>query len=256
MGSHYTAIPYTFSLDYCGGFFNFPRATTQEQSSVYVDFVGNLSHLLERLHVGPSAVPIAEALFKRMSDPQLYYHTPVHVLAMLQFAVENQIALAWWEEIAIWFHDAVYVPRNKEFGVNEWASAKFMEAMMGPFIANHKLTLISMGIHYTAHHTDLEVPSKFNLLLDLDCAVFAFRDPGRAVANYCVKMEYEPICKDDEELMWGRINFLERLMAKGSLYRSRPFVPHEAKGRHYVLNLMDSLWEDLRIVRGEKPIGP
>ena len=160
---------------------------------------------------------IAESVYHRMIDTRLTYHNPVHILSMLQFAKIHGINLAWWEEIAIWFHDSVYVPGQQE-GKNEWASSKFMEAMMSPYVANDKLNIISSSIIYTAYHTHKNVPGKYHMILDLDLCCFAFDDPGRKVASHCVQAEYSHL--SENTLMKGRYEFLKDLLKKGHLYRT------------------------------------
>lgn len=239
-----TTIPYKFQYDYCNKFFNFARATNTERAMVEHDFIQNLSTLLKKLH-NPSALTIAETLFARMSDPKLFYHTPIHILAILQFASVHNIRLAWWEELAVWFHDSVYVP-NAKSGVNEWASSKFMEAMLGPFIANQRLTWIAMAIGYTSCHLSAGLPSQFDIILDLDLCSFLFEYPGRDLASNCVLLEFDSFPPNRIAVLKGRLEFMTKLVQRGCpLYRSRAFSPFLQEGTEFVLREIGRTRDDL-----------
>ena len=230
-------VPYDFSTDYCQGFFDLADCPAKNFNEARRDFCHNLIMLLRKLHV-ESAEPIAECLFTRMSDPILSYHTPIHILAGLQFARKNKIPLAWWEEVAFWFHDAVYVPGNG-VGANEWASSKFMEAMLGPYIKNDKLTKISMMIHYTGSSLATNVPSVYHVLLDLDLCNFLFDNPGEEMALYCVLKEYAPYYgNDDNKTGRACMSVLTSLLSSGAIYRSKIFEPFQEKAIAQILKFL------------------
>lgn len=211
-----TTVKYTFGWDYCSEFFNLAQANQNQCTQVADDFVINFAKLLRKLKV-TSDMAIAEAVYHRMVDTQLTYHNPVHILSIFQFAQQHNINLAWWEEIAIWFHNSVYVPGQPE-GQNEWASSKFMEAMMSPYVTNNKLNEISNSILHIAYHTHKEVPAKYHIILDLDLCAFAFENPGREITYHCVQAEYPHL--SENVIMKGRYEFLEKLMKKWFIFRT------------------------------------
>lgn len=230
----YTAVPYVFHHDYCGDFFNYSYVTGVKYETAERDFVRNFTRLLDRLHVTPS-YPVAESLVRRMSDRNLHFHTPVRILAMLQCATRMKIKLAWWEEVAIWFHNAIYVPgRNNED--NAWASAKFMEAMMSPYVANRKLTTIAIAIHYLGRSNCPSIPRQHQLLLDLGNCHFLFEQPGYKTAIHSEIEEMVGYCGRDN--VWDA--YKERLIeiiTKGSVFRTRIFESCEERATRQVLQL-------------------
>ena len=55
-------------------------------------FSANLRNLLKTLNISDAtATAIGNCLFERMADRNLHYHTPVHVLALLDFAQKRRI---------------------------------------------------------------------------------------------------------------------------------------------------------------------
>lgn len=67
---------------------------------------------------------VGDLLFESMSSSQLKYHTPAHILTIFDFAKNAKVELTFEEELAIWFHDAIYF-LNQKPGDNESASARF-----------------------------------------------------------------------------------------------------------------------------------
>lgn len=225
-----TTVPYDFNADYCAGFSDLSDNTESAWLILQQDFRHNLCRLLEALHVpASSAYCITESLFARMTDSALHYHTPIHILSIFQFVKEKKIRLAWWEEIALWFHDAIYVPGNGP-GANEWASSKFMEAMLCPYLSNVKLTQISMAIHHTAlaYHLSTNVPSKYHLLLDLDLCNYAFPNPGEENSFVALLHEYLSVYKNDETaLAKASQEFLSQALISHCLYRTKAMEPFQ-----------------------------
>lgn len=69
---------------------------------------------------------VADTLFASMNYERLKYHTPAHILTILDFAAQHNIELTKCEEYAIWFHDAIYF-LGRPHGENELASARFFK---------------------------------------------------------------------------------------------------------------------------------
>ena len=111
-----------------------------------------------------------EALIQAYSEPHRYYHTLVHIEAMLHH-FDNASSLAQYPEevaLAIWFHDAIYDPHSasNELDSAEWA-ARFMcaNSATSDFIARvHQLIMA------TLHDSDIESPDG-KLLVDIDLSI-------------------------------------------------------------------------------------
>jgi len=166
---------------------------------------------------------------------QLRYHTPVHVLSMFQFhkkildeGAGDVYDLTPAEQLAIWFHDSVYVPGAGE-GENEYNSVTFMNAMMQPFIKDKdQLAHASELIGETAYHMtnqelmkEEDTDNAWAVIMDLDLCSFCFEYEDFSRISGLVGKEYEGIYPP-EEYEAGRKKFFEQMLAKGFIYRT-PF---------------------------------
>jgi predicted metal-dependent HD superfamily phosphohydrolase len=167
-----------------------------------------------------TADAIANSLLARMSDRRLHYHTPVHVLSMFQYAKENKIPLEKHEELAIWFHDAIYIPGAVE-GQNEYESLAFMRSLLGSFIDNEELIKAGHIIKATAKHLEIDVDAACHKVMDLDLISFTF--PNQQLITDCIWKEHSHLCME-EKFHQGRKAFLKKLSDKGFIYRSEPFL--------------------------------
>jgi len=187
------------------------------------DFVGNLEGLLGENWRVPTSTgrAIAACLYERMSDQSLFYHTPLHVLSMLDFGRENGIVLRPWEELAVWFHDAIYEPAAQA-GRNEESSALFMRALLRSLVPDDVLDKAEAGILATARYEAENVEAEFEVILDLDLCRFAWDWENHRAASENIGREFVPIF-GEERYRAGRKAFLEKMLRRGSLYRSAVF---------------------------------
>jgi len=167
---------------------------------------------------------IADATFARMSDLSLHYHTPVHVLAIFDFAAKHGIKLQPWEELAIWFHDSVYDVNNIP-GDNERLSADFMYAMVRPYVKDAYDA--SAAIVQTSCHLEPTCPEKYAKILDLDMCGFATPRPLHKTITQAIFEEYHYCGATLTTFNEGRKKFLSKLLAKGPIYRTAAFAQFE-----------------------------
>jgi predicted metal-dependent HD superfamily phosphohydrolase len=174
-----------------------------------------------------TAWSIGESLFTRMLDRRLAYHTPVHILAIFDFAEMHKIELLNWEELALWFHDSVY-EATADKGVSELCSADFMKACMSPYLTCDKNCLdrdllndVYAGIRMTENHLEGIIPPKFHKILDLDLAGFAMKPESYKKTAVLLRKENSHV--SDEAFEIGRKKFLQKLLSKGFIYRSDMF---------------------------------
>ena len=201
-------------------FFDIRSLEIFEMTIVYKDFVDGLQAFLKSF-IGDGlpddrAGTIARTVVGSMSDPSLHYHTPVHVLSMFQFAEQNGLEIGCANELAVWFHDSIYVP-GKE-GQNEPCSGHFMKALLDPFLDEAISQKVDGIIQATAKHLE-EVSVDHMLIMDLDLCAFAFENQD--VVQQCVRDEYPDL--NDTEYAERRKAFLEALIAKGHVFRSAVF---------------------------------
>ena len=166
---------------------------------------------------------IARALWERMIDRRLHYHTPIHILSIFQFAEKEGITLEPWEELAIWFHDSVYIPQLP--GTSEELSAMFMRAMVAPAFSETELAEVQFAIETTANHLHPYTNPLYNKILDLDMISFSWLDQVNTI-NSCIRKEFDYV--NEETYNKGRKAFLTKLISKGFIYRSNEFKKYES----------------------------
>jgi predicted metal-dependent HD superfamily phosphohydrolase len=213
---------YTFSRDY----------TDFSQPSVNgcQDFIKNLTQLLVEFQCvdQKSAIVVANTLWERMNDSRLKYHTPIHVLSILQDfqnlsklkPVSFGFAFSHLPyHLAIWFHDAVYVIGAKK-GINEQASALFMESMLLPFFDLETIEETSHLIHVTAEFDNMNLGPKESLMMDLDILNFGWEPDKHEKASQCVAEEFGSIYSESD-YQKGRVKFLTALRNRGRIFRTQ-----------------------------------
>lgn len=197
------------------------------------DFLTQLGKLLYRLGIGRDrAHQIAGELWSRMSDRDRHYHTPVHVLSMLSCAERAGVELSVADELAVWFHDAIYQVGGPH-GANEDESAAWMEAML--LTAGADAAVVheaAEAIRWTAYHTQEQVPAQFHTLLDLDLWGLA-ADPS-TFTRQSVAVRAEMSHLDDEQYNRATVEFFRRLLQRPQIYRTTTFARFERVARDQV----------------------
>jgi len=179
------------------------------------------------------AVAIAQTLFHAMSDESLHYHTPIHVLSILEFANQNEIRLTTEQQLAIWFHDSVYVPQATN---NEARSALLMRALIGEC---QFLDKASEYIMATAKFGSEEpMPEDAELVMDLDLC--AFTDDVFVVYDKCIAAEFIPVF-GEVPYRQGRIQFFNKMLAKKKIFRTAFMSRFEDSARKVLTNAVNAL---------------
>ena len=136
-----------------------------------------------------TASSIAGALGRRYRERHRRYHNLAHVAAMLDFATEYSAALDDGTAVilAIWYHDAVYRPRQ---GHNEVASARLAQDELMEIITSSRLARVVRLILATERHEPPAGEPDAPLFLDFDLAILgAPPDEYRAYAR-AIRTEY------------------------------------------------------------------
>ena len=225
-------MQYKFTYPHIDNFCDFGKMT--DYSIIYTDFTGNLNNFLNQdLAINTHlSFCIARSLSARMSDPAIRYHTPFHICSMFQFYQEkimplngNVPFLSLAQQLAIWFHDAIYVVKSGS-PRNERNSVKFMESLLDNVIDEGILWEAGKIIEATSYHFD-DNPAILvdaNLILDIDLCNFAFDFENYQRTSLCVRKEYPEV--SDEAFEARRKDILRALIKKGSLYRTDLFKEH------------------------------
>jgi predicted metal-dependent HD superfamily phosphohydrolase len=166
----------------------------------------------------PGAQRLGSELLDRWSEPHRRYHTPEHLLDVLEaldllFTENDDAGTRLHVRLAAWFHDAVYAGRA---GEDEEASAALAGASLARFC--ERPTEVRRLVLLTASHAPEHGDRAGELLCDADLAVLG-RPPGgyrRYVA--AVREEYAHV--PDGDFVRGRADVVDRLLALDPLYRT------------------------------------
>jgi predicted metal-dependent HD superfamily phosphohydrolase len=214
-------------------FTNLHDCTKAEHKSLKYDFCVSLMNTLKMLGCSEYIyASVAETLFMSMSSMKTYYHTPVHIMSIFNVAKENNIELDPVQELAIFFHDAIYRPGSKD---NERLSCEFMKSLISDTgISSYDIENAVRYISWTAFHLKDDfynaMSDKAKTLLDLDMAGFSANPSVYKKQNEMIELEfYNPECLmfsdiTEEQFLNGRLGFLNKLKTRKSIYRSEYFL--------------------------------
>jgi len=233
-------MKYDFNLRYTECF-DLATCSNYELTTTQTDFINNLYMLLEEFRIPAStAESIAYSLLMRMGDTKLHYHTPVHILGIFQFYQEQEAdapKLNILQELALWFHDAIYIP-NAPHGHNENQSADFAISLLKLWLPQDADLEIRRHIITTAFHTSsLPYTATDEHILDLDIWSFS-SEPGNFMCmGELIRQEFNHV--NDEDFHNGRISFMKQMYDKPSIYRTPYFKTHyEGKARKNIQALL------------------
>jgi predicted metal-dependent HD superfamily phosphohydrolase len=221
-----------FTHDYAE-FFDLCAADAAAVAATRIDFVTLMEPLLEKLGVGRDhARLLAEDLWQHMSRPGRHYHTAVHILAMFHCADRLGIELTDIQQLAVWYHDAIYDVEAQP-GENEFRSAQWMKQVLAPAgIPAAIIDSAAQMILWTAHHLDHEVPPSCRTLMDLDLSGLASRPDVFSRQSQAVRNEMAHL--SDEQYSRVTIGFFRMLLERPHLYRTDQFAPLEPIAREQV----------------------
>jgi len=212
-----------FSLNYLD-FFDFQDSPNKNH--VQNDFVYNFMSMKV-----DDACGVAQSLYYAMINPKLHYHTPVHILSMFQYAEKLKWDLLFYEKLAIWFHDAIYIPGNP---TNEEQSADFMMALLKGRENQVQLEVAYKSILDTAKHHEKFDHVINNRVLDLDLWTLGAKRGLFQKVNDLIRLEFKNV--EDEPYELGRKQFMSKMTEKGFIYRTKEFQDKESQA-----------WENLKV---------
>ncbi|MHA7275907.1 DUF4031 domain-containing protein [Arthrobacter sp. HLT1-21] len=177
--------------------------------------------LLARWNVVLPAEPgLGEQLMDRWSETHRNYHTPSHLLDVLEaldllFAPGDDDNLRRRVRLAAWFHDAVY---EGSAGTDERASAALADELLAGLVPAPEAAEVVRLILLTASHRPQPGDRAGDLLCDADLAVLGrpMRGYGQYVA--AVRKEYSHV--SDPDFATGRADVVRRLLAMDPLFRT------------------------------------
>lgn len=172
--------------------------------------------------LAPSRPELGESLVDRWSEEHRRYHTPSHLLDVLEaldaiFQPDDDGSLRRRVRLAAWFHDAVY---EGEAGEDERASAALAEEWLTDLLPAAEVAEVVRLVLLTASHDPAPGDRAGELLCDADLAVL-----GRSARGYerylaAVRQEYTHV--SDSDFADGRADVVRRLLAMNQLFRTVP----------------------------------
>ena len=178
------------------------------------------------------------------AGPGRHYHNETHIEALLRHcaAVHERLAAPAAVELAIWYHDAVYVPLARD---NEAQSAALFRRHFAGLLAPELVTEVAAMILATERHLlpDTGPPAFLAdcaLFLDLDLSILGA--PPDIFARYEAAIRQEYAAVPDAAYRTGRAAVLEGFQARNRLYFSDHFrVLLEAPARRNLAASLASL---------------
>jgi|GEM_PF-1994542 len=194
------------------------------------------SALCERLG-GASAGPAFERLRTAWAADGRDYHNLEHLADCLRELDGARADDADVAELALWYHDAIYVPADGNCEARSAAMLVSECAALGiePEVAERAAAMVRA----TTHRGAVEVDALTALVLDVDLSILG-RDPLRFMEfEYAVEAEYAHI--PAAAFSRGRARFLEGVLATPSIYRTDYFrARYERIARNSIKALLAS----------------
>ena len=180
-------------------------------------------------------------LISLYEQPHRKYHGLNHIKECLM-ELEQVMAYASYPEVivmAIWFHDAIYYPREKD---NEEKSAALATGIMKSANALPRVVKnIREYVMATKGHTDIgKKYYDIDLFVDIDLSILGKPEDRFDEYDEQIRDEYSfvPI----EEYRKGRISLLQKFLARKRIYQTRPFYnKYESQARQNIERAIDRL---------------
>jgi predicted metal-dependent HD superfamily phosphohydrolase len=199
-------------------------------------FIARWQQLWQSMALPP---PNVNPLLTRYAEPHRHYHNAAHILDCL-----DQLALAQPTpapdtpllQLAIFYHDAIYDPRDSH---NESNSATLATKDLTPLLPTDAVATVAHLIQITDHHTPPSTDADL-LLLDIDLSILG-RDPATFDAyDAAIRQEYAHV--PDPAYRTGRARLLQSFLARPRLYHTPYFFDHhEALARANLTRIIAKL---------------
>lgn len=154
------------------------------------------------------------------AHPPRSYHNLNHIESMLaEFeGVRVSCESAVLVELAIWFHDCVYVPTASD---NEARSADVADLLLRSTISEAERDVLRSLILATRHDGCASTPDQ-RLLADLDLAILGAEAGAYDAYTRAIRQEYAGI--DAERYAEGRADVIRGFLGRTAIYVTPQFV--------------------------------
>jgi predicted metal-dependent HD superfamily phosphohydrolase len=167
-----------------------------------------------------------------------YYHNWTHVKAMIKglYDYPEEINDTLSIELAIWFHDAIYVPLRKD---NESRSAKFFYEQLSLYLPIERVRKVMGYIEATKNHSKT-TDRDLQVLLDLDLAILG--QPQSVYQNYSEQVREEFGYVPNFLYKRGRKSVLKSFLDRDVIYQTSFFKERlEEQARENIREELESL---------------
>lgn len=178
----------------------------------------NLNQSLSELGIKPSE-GIFSQLHQAYTESGRYYHTNTHIADCLaHFQDVRNLANKPAEiEVALWFHDAIYITRRND---NEKMSAEWARTYLNSEGAEGETVqrIVDMIIATKAHdvlHGDVA------LLVDIDLVILGASETAFKAYDQAIRREYEWV--SEEQYRTSRAQILNTFLEQDFIYKTIQF---------------------------------
>lgn len=168
---------------------------------------------------GSDPSPVWRVLQYRYAEPHRYYHTLGHIAQCLNEldSARGMIKKFDATELAIWFHDVIYVYGAKD---NEDLSAvafrEFADGNMAPELIDRVDELI-----IATKHTGAALDKGAAFMVDIDLSGFGLPWDGYLADSDALRLEAPEV--SDEQYYAGKLRFLSGLQSWDTLFQTDHF---------------------------------
>lgn len=188
----------------------------------------------------PEAIDLLDELLAAYDEPARRYHDRRHLSEVLDRIEELRAQGEQFDPLTValaaFFHDSVYDGERDA----EERSATWAEEALGAYLDPDVVAEVARLVRLTETHDPAPDDHSGRVLSDADLAILAA--PAARYGEYAatVREEYQHLA--DEEFRAGRVQVLERLLEKESLF-STPFarISWEAAARANVMAELETL---------------
>lgn len=189
----------------------------------------------------PAPVPVLAQLLAAWSEPHRHYHTLEHLEECLQWldrflgpSREPRVAEI---ELALWFHDAIYLTRRDD---NEQRSADWAQAVLGsagaPPPLGERIAALVLATRHQARPDTFEA----QWLVDIDLVILAAEPPRFAQYEAAIRREYDWV--EAGIFRRERARVVAGFMQRPRIYSTEiAFAEFEQRARHNLQRSLDAL---------------
>jgi predicted metal-dependent HD superfamily phosphohydrolase len=160
-------------------------------------------------------------LVRHYSEPQRAYHVLGHEHCLIEFDTvrrhaEHPLAV----EFALWYHDAVYLPKNHD---NEACSALMLAFVMTEMNATLWFTQKICGHIFATKHDGVAGSNDSKLVVDIDLSILGQPEDVFDEYERQIRFEYHPDWVPEDKYRAGRMAVLQQFLDRPTIYQTPHF---------------------------------